>query len=61
MDKTHDPYYIPQAVSFDILKKVLGYCFSMQNRSKPVTVETLLGVDMGVKNTIKNAIQCLKT
>ena len=59
-ENSTNQYFIPQAISFDVLTKTLGYCFSLQNRNQDIILTSLLEIDIAAEYIVKNAIKMLE-
>lgn len=60
-DKNADNvWFIPQGVSFEIIKSILSYCYNSQKRNVEITGDGIKKIVPKSENTVKNTIKMLE-
>lgn len=59
-ENSSNVWYIPQGVSLELLKTILGHCYNSQKRSQPITGESIKKTITKTEKTVGYALKMLE-
>lgn len=60
MENVSDVWYIPQGVSLEIIRSILGHCYNSQKRNQPITGESIKKTIVKGEKTVGYALKMLE-